>query len=116
MKDFFDFKSLAGNVRNFDLDTDRSKISWSKIRTMKMTSENPNLVKFQCDYDGEVVELDLMHHARRSQDISSAEQLSQKAHKISLQKFKGLAYLCNRNIIPCVHHCFYILQPHEKTE
>ena len=69
LKDFFDFKSLAGNVRNFDLDTDRSKIRWSKIRTMNLTSENPNLVKFQYDYDGEVVELDLMHHARRSQDI-----------------------------------------------
>ena len=33
--DFFDFKSLDDNVKNFDLDTYLSKIKWSKLRTIK---------------------------------------------------------------------------------
>ena len=112
--DFFDFKSLADNVKNFDLDTDRSKIKWSKPRTIKLTSENPNVVHFQYDYEGDVFELDLLYRARWSQDLCSPselhlQQLRDEPPKLSLQKFKDLVYLCNKNIIPRSHHCFYAI-------
>ena len=41
LKDFFDFKSLAGNVRNFDLDTDRSKIRWNKNKNNETAFRKP---------------------------------------------------------------------------
>ena len=79
------------------------------------------MVKFQFDYNGEVVKLDLMHRARRSQGLSPAdlcqEQLRQQAPRIPLQKLEDLVYLCNRNTIPLVHFTIVsLLLPHKLSE
>ena len=101
LTDFYDFKSLDDNVRNINLDTDHSKVRWSKLRTMQLSSENPNVVKFQYDYDDEVFGLDLLYRARSSQDLLPPtdlclEQLRDEAPKIPLQKFKDLVISVTR--------------------
>ena len=47
----FDFKALAENLKNFELDIDRSKVQWNKIKTLKIIAENPNIVHFQYAYN-----------------------------------------------------------------
>ena len=74
--DFLDFKALADNLKNFDLDMDRSKVQWKKIKTLKINEENPNIVHVQYDYNGAVHQLDLLYRARKIQDLPNADQIS----------------------------------------
>ena len=95
---------------------DRSKVEWNKIKTLN--AENPNIVHFQYAYNGAVPQLDLLYRARKAQDLPNTDQIfltqiRDEHPKISFQKFKDLVYLCNRNIIPRIHHCFYALLSHE---
>ena len=42
LQDFLDFKKVAENIKNFEINTKNDKVQWSKIRVLKLTSSNPN--------------------------------------------------------------------------
>ncbi|MEW8545667.1 MAG: hypothetical protein AB2693_19270 [Candidatus Thiodiazotropha sp.] len=118
LADFFNFGEVCDMLKNFDLDTDRKKIYWSGVRRFKLTSQNPNIIEFQYNYDGPTHKLNLVQRLRRFQEISDPltivlSQLREDFPKISMQKFNDLISLCKDRTIPAVHHAFYVLLPHE---
>ncbi|GFO47905.1 tRNA uridine 5-carboxymethylaminomethyl modification enzyme mnmg [Plakobranchus ocellatus] len=64
---FFDFKQVAGHLKNFDLDVDRQKVQWLNIKSMKITKESPNIVHILYDYDARYHQLNLAQRIRKVQ-------------------------------------------------
>ena len=49
---FFNFKSVVEKLKNFDLDLERNKVFWSKVRTLQITKDHPHIMIFQYDFGG----------------------------------------------------------------
>ena len=59
--DFFDFKELAQNLKNFEVNTDNEKVYWNSIKTITLKSTAPNQFEYQTDYEGQVHTVNLFH-------------------------------------------------------
>ena len=116
MQDFYDFKALSEQLKNFDVNSDGEKVYWRSIRTVTFKASHPNSFQYQTDYDGPVCTVDLFEKLRTKKpkpaDISLS-QLREDGVKIARAKYIDLIRLCTSNIIPSVHHSFYLLLPHE---
>lgn len=112
---FFDFKYVATHLKNFDLDTDRQKIRWLNIRSMKLTKEEPNTVYILYNYDGQYHQLNLLQRIRKAPAVTSFKNLkltilnSGKGPGIDRDKYADLQFLCKTGIIPRIHHQFFNL-------
>ena len=116
VQDFYDFKALSEQLKNFDVNSDGEKVYWRSIRTVTFKASHPNSFQYQTDYDGPVCTVDLFEKLRTKKpkpaDISLS-QLREDGVKIARAKYIDLIRLCTSNIIPSVHHSFYLLLPHE---
>ena len=88
IQDLFYFKKVAENIKNFEINTKNDKIQWSKIRVLKLTSSNPNLVLYKTDYEEETFQvIDLLERLRQ-RDVPCPKslplvQLNQNKQEIS---------------------------------
>ena len=118
INDFYNFKEVSKQLKNLDLDVNREKVYWSMIRTMKITAQNPNILQFQYEYEGPIYEINLVQRLRRSHEIPPnprniiLQQLKDQRPLISKEKYDDLVSLCQKNIIPSVHHHFFLSLPY----
>ena len=116
--DFYDFKNLAQLIKNFDNNSENTKVYWQKIKVLTLTAEFPNQYQYQTDYDGKVFVVDLFEKLRL-RDIPLPTRINLQplnkgdSHQVSKDKYHDLLKLCQKQIIPRVHHSFYLLLPHE---
>ena len=52
--DFFDFKKLAQNLKNLEVNTNNEKVYWNSIKTITLKSTAPNQFEYQTDYESQV--------------------------------------------------------------
>ena len=82
-----------------------------------MTSENPKFNAFQYKYDywGTWHSVELLKTCGSVVNASSInlENLYKDGVPISRAKFADLISMCKSNILPSVHHPFYLLLLHE---
>ena len=112
---------FTSSLKNFDLDTDRQKVYWSEVRKFKLSSDSPNIVALQYDYNGPVYHLNLIHRLRRVHVLVNPrdivlERLHADRLPVDWQKYNDLISLCRNGVIPKVHHVFYLLLPHKNPE
>ncbi|KAL3857353.1 hypothetical protein ACJMK2_012029 [Sinanodonta woodiana] len=118
INDFYNFKEVSKQLKNLDLDVNREKVYWSMIRTMKITAQNPNILQFQYEYEGPIYEINLVQRLRRSHEIPPnpsniiLQQLKDQRPLISKEKYDDLVSLCQKKIIPSVHHQFFLSLPY----
>ena len=114
-KDFYDFKSLSCPLKNFNTNTNGEKIVWNKIKSFRLTSNKPNYFFYKTHHSGEEFQVDLFKRLRSAPNPSemSLLQLHDDGVPISKEKFADLLTLCKKQIIPPVHHAFFLLLPHE---
>ena len=115
LKDFFDFKNVSENLKNFTLNQENEKVQWNGIKVLKLTCENPNAFQYKYDYGGTWHSVDLLKRCRSLINASSINlgNLYKDGVPIFRAKFADLISMCKSNIIPSVHHPFYLLLPHE---
>ena len=119
MSSFYNFKEVAGCLKNFTIDVERNKVRWANIRCMQMMQEHPNMLLYQYDYDGPVQYCNLLQRMRRSQFVPDLQNMnltaiSSERPPIKWDKYKDLLTLCQKGIIPRPHHAFYLTLPHDK--
>ena len=117
VQDFYDFKELAEKLKNFETNTNDDTVYWHSIRTTSFKSNTPNQFDYQTDHDGPVYTIDLFQTLRCKQPKSASVSLSQLREdgiSIPRAKYVDLLKLCNNNVIPSVHHFYFLLLPHEK--
>ena len=118
INDFYNFKEVSKQLKNLDLDVNREKVYWSMIRTMKITAQNPSILQFQYEYEGPIYEINLVQCLRRSHEIPPnprniiLQQLKDQRSLISKEKYDDLVSLCQKKIIPSVHHQFFLSLPY----
>jgi hypothetical protein len=120
--DFFDFKEISENLINFDLDSNREKVYVAKIRTLKISSNQPNEFKFKYDYrSNDFYTVNLLRRLRRSTElVTGASSLDLKVLRnnpipLTYDKYNDLISLCLSGVIPKAHHVFYALLPHQTS-
>ena len=64
--DFYNFKSLALKIKNFQMNTKNSKVYWGSIKILTFVLSAPDQFNYQSDYDGEVFTCDLFHKSRQT--------------------------------------------------
>lgn len=119
--DFFDFKLVAENLKNFELDENKEKVYLSDIKIMKIITEEPNKVEFKTDYDQTTfrkMNLSCRLNLKSSDNTVCARNINlvnirKNLIPISRQKYEDLVTLCASGIVPRPHHIFYLLLPHE---
>lgn len=114
-EDFFDFKDLSKNLLNFEVDTEGNKVSWLKIRSIKIKKCNPNVAEIKYGVDSPPVTLNLFQKGRRSMDFPDINNLQLKPLqplKIDSDKHRHLMKMCEKKIIPRAHHDYYENIPH----
>lgn len=116
--DFVDFKEMAKCLPNLDLDEERNRVKWMSIRSLELTSSEPDIVKIRYCCDGEVIRMNVNKRMKRSTGqfqrvtTSSVELKSIDAVPISEDKYKDLCKMCDKNFIPKAHHDFFRNLPH----
>ena len=115
---FFNFKSVVEKLINFDLDLERNKVFWSKVRTLQITKDHPHIMIFQYDFGGPMHYLNLVQRRHRSHEVPNPrdfalDKLLYVRPLIKWDKYRDLLHLCQSGMIPRVHHVFYLLLPHE---
>ena len=114
--DFYHFKELSQKLKNFEMNTDNEKVYWNSIRTITFRSESPNQFEYQTDYDGPNYTVDLLKKQRSKipkPASISLTHLREDGIQIPRAKYVDLLRLCTSNIIPSVHHPFFLLLPHD---
>ena len=121
VKDFFDFKLIAENLKKIELDENKDKIYQSDLKIIQIRAEEPYKVQFKTDYDQATFrEMNLLGrlNLKSSQKTISTGNLELVNIRNTLipknqQKHEDLVTLCASGIIPRAHHVFYLLLPHE---
>ncbi|XP_052218286.1 uncharacterized protein LOC127835889 isoform X3 [Dreissena polymorpha] len=115
--DFQDFKLLSSLLKNFDKNTDGDKVYWTQIRSIHISENLNNVFEYRSDFNGPVGQVDLFQRLRTKDQpnpkLLSLSVLRQAELPLSREKMMDLVGLCRKNIIPPVHHAFYLLLPHE---
>ncbi|WAR30782.1 hypothetical protein MAR_033324, partial [Mya arenaria] len=115
LRDFYDFKGLAGNVKNFEVTTDSQKVIWNSIKILQLNSAKQHQFQYQTDYEGDTFTVDLFYRSRHSIPKPGnipLQQLRSQSVPIPKLKYMDLVGLCQSNIIPRAHHAFYLILPH----
>ena len=63
-RDFFYFKSMASQIKNFDFNTDGEKVVWNKLKVVSLRSENPNMYAYKTHHSGEEYHVNMFHRLR----------------------------------------------------
>ena len=73
--DFIDFKQMAGNVRNLNVDDSGEKISWSKVREVTAIHDDPSALHIKTSYEGQPRRLDMNRRKRLSGGAEDASEI-----------------------------------------
>lgn len=63
-KDFFDFKLMSQNIKNFEINTDGEKVFWNKLKVITLRSDMPNFFEYQTHHKGQKFQVDLFKRLR----------------------------------------------------
>ena len=116
VEDFYDFKLLSSELKNFDTNIDNEKVYWNSFKTLMFSITEPNMFQYKTDYEGDVLSVDLLRHLRSDAPCPQnliLKPLRSEEIPINPKKYKDLISLCRKGIIPRVHHRFYLLLPYE---
>ena len=69
LKDFFDFKTVSENLKNFRVSQENEKVQWNGIKMLKLASENPNAFQYKYDCRGSWHSIDLLKRCKCKQLI-----------------------------------------------
>ena len=120
LTDFLDFKGLSLQIKNFETNTEGQKLYWNTIKTLKINGTNHNSMEYKIDYSGETLSLDFFQKLRLRERPSISDlqvrQLRSEYIKIPWDKYVDLLTLCRKNIIPSLHHTFYLMLPHQSKK
>lgn len=114
----FDFKKIASVLKNFELDTNKDKVKWLKVKRFSLSSKEPNIVKVYYDYSENYRFLNLLQRVRVVHQLPDDKQIqlqkaSLKPYPLNKDKYSDLVDLCDKNIIPQAHQEFYKSLPHQ---
>ena len=117
---FLDFKQVAGMLKNFQLDTEKDKIRWLKVKRFKLSSQEPNVVSVFYDYTDDCRKLNLFQKLRVAHNVPDPNAIdvklvSEKPYPISAEKYADLVSLCEKMIIPLPHQDLYKSLPHKRV-
>ena len=115
--DFINFKEVAKEIRNFDVTDAGCKVNWSKLRSIRFSKAEPNIMLVKHSHGDDYARVDLM---RRKRNVTSAAdvqlpQLRTTGLHLSAAKYKDLSVLCAKNLIPPAYHPFFQALPHDDT-
>lgn len=107
--DFINFKEVAKEIRNFDVTDAGCKVNWSKLRSIRFSKAEPNIMLVKHSHGDDYARVDLM---RRKRNVTSAAdvqlpQLRTTGLHLSAAKYKDLSVLCAKNLIPPAYHPFF---------
>jgi len=109
---FFDLQKLANeNFGSFKYNTDGKRVSWIKIKVLRVNNDRENIIEFKYDFDDEHfmeinVEKKLKRGERRNKNIVFSPKYTAK-RAISIEKKADLMLLCNSLVVPPIHWPFY---------
>lgn len=108
-----DFKAWL-HTKNWIKDTNSDKISWNKIKEVKVKGNNPDVIEFKYDFFEEnYKKLNCGNNSKLTRGRKKKEQelILEKLYKnpipITDVKYKDLISLCDTLIIPNKYHDFY---------
>lgn len=78
--DFSDFKLVSKRFANTNMDTERERVRWLKIRKYCVSKAEPNAVMISYELDGEQVEMNVAQKVRRRSSELSANFDLQNAY------------------------------------
>ena len=113
LKDFWDIKEISNQIKNFDLDTNRMRISWLKVKRIRIKNTDPNVIDMSYDYeDNSWFQLSFSQRGRRQLEVPDTKcivlkQLRNEYIPVDEDKLRDLDVLCTKNLIPSVHHSFF---------
>lgn len=117
-----DFKAWL-QTKNWAKDTNSEKISWNKVREVKVQGNNPDIIEFKYDFSEENYrKLNCSNHLKLTRGRKKKEQelILEKVYNnpipITEVKYKDLISLCDTLIIPTKYHDFYRSLKHSEEE
>ena len=117
---FYDFKQLSENLKNFEYTTEKERVTWKNIRVISLSDEHKFSFFLKYHYDSDFHSVSLLglystrSDARAEIDMSKIKlnQLRENLIPVSAEKYDDLVSLCVNDIIPKNYHLFYLLLPH----
>ena len=116
---FHNFKSVSDLFINFQVDSQRGRIKWLKVKRFCLSSSEPQIVKVYYDYSDEQYQtLNLTQKLRISHPVPNEKsilltQVTKRSYPLKKDKYQDLLNLCEKGIIPRAHHEYYRNLPHE---
>lgn len=106
----FDFKALVAEQQQ-EVDVNKKKIPWSKIKEIHADSKIPNVIKFKLSLDEDYNEI---KYEKKNYPVDPKTYQLIKAHTgdlgIPKAKLNDLLFLCRKNAIrPSCHEYFHSL-------
>ena len=77
VEDFYDFKLLSSELKNFDTNIYNEKVYWNSFKTLMFSITEPNMFQYKTDYEGDILSVDLLRHLRSHKTLFSS-QLNQR--------------------------------------
>ncbi|GFO32836.1 hypothetical protein PoB_005934100 [Plakobranchus ocellatus] len=75
--DFSDFKEMAKSLFNLDLDEDRNRVKWMSIRSLALSSSEPDIAKIKYHCEREMVRMDINKRMKHSSGSFSKAKASE---------------------------------------
>ena len=86
---FFDFKQHSVALKNFERDENADKVEWMKIKSARITREEPDILQLRYDFHPNYVKVNLFRGRRKSeQTVAQLQILKDKAGVSSVKKKK----------------------------
>ena len=60
VEDFYDFKLLSSELKNFDTNIDNEKEYWNSFKTLMFSITEPDMFQYKADYEGDTLSVDLL--------------------------------------------------------
>lgn len=95
-------KLATENFGSFKYDTDGKRVSWIKIKVLRVNNDRENIVKFNEHVMEINVEKKLKRGERRNKNIVLNQKYTTK-RAISIEKKADLMSLCNSLVVPPMH-------------
>ena len=98
--DFFDFKEVAKEIRNFDISDDGCKVNWTKLRSIRFSKAEPNVMLVKHSYGDDFARVDLMRRSRKPRSAADVQlrQLRTSGPKLSAAKDTVCPKSCTTSI------------------
>ncbi|CAH2208533.1 jg8080, partial [Pararge aegeria aegeria] len=117
-----DFKAWL-HTKNWIKDTNLEKISWNKIREVKVQRNNSDIIEFKYNFFEENYRklncgnnLKLTRGRKKKEKEVILEKVYNNPIPITEVKYRDLISLCDTMIIPKKYHTFYNNLKHSKEE